>query len=271
MSEFSQRYGPWALIAGGAQGIGEAYSRHVAARGLNVVILDISEDALNEFVPTIEREYGVDCLGVEIDLARPDLLGAVTQAVGEREIGLLIYNAGLADVGPFYKPDTGLEYEQMKIAINVTGPFVLSYHYAKPMLARKSGGIILMSSGAGLQGSPYYAHYSATKAYDIVLAEALYGEFKPYNVDVLACVAGMTLSTAAKGYEHLDTSTFQTTTELVEETMAALGKQCTLIAGELNRKNREAMKDMPKEQLIEIMSQHAIENFLDGKVPKQNI
>ena len=53
--------------------------------------------------------------------------------------------------------------------------------------------------------------------------------------------------------------------------MAALGVQCTLIAGELNRKNREAMKDMPKEQLIEIMSQHAIDNFLDGKVPKQNI
>ena len=55
------------------------------------------------------------------------------------------------------------------------------------------------------------------------------------------------------------------------EAMAALGVQCTLIAGELNRKNREAMKDMPKEQLIEIMSQHAIDNFLDGKVPKQNI
>ena len=253
MSEFSERYGPWALIAGGAQGSGEAYCRHVGAQGLNVVVLDISPDALKEFVPTLEREYGVECLGVEIDLARQDLLAAVTQAVGDREIGLLIYNAGLADVGPFYKPDTGLEYEQMKIAINVTGPFVLSYHYAKPMLARKSGGIILMSSGAGLQGAPYYAHYSATKAYDIVLAEALYGEFKPYNVDVLACVAGMTLSTAAKGYQHLDTSTFQTTTELVDEAMAALGVQCTLIAGELNRKNREAMKDMPKEQLIEIL------------------
>jgi short-subunit dehydrogenase len=271
MSEFSERYGPWALIAGGAQGIGEAYSRYAAAQGLNVVVLDISQDALDAFVPAIEREYGVECLGVQVDLARPDLLAAVTVAVGDREIGLLVYNAGLADVGPFYKADTGLEYEQMRIAINITGPFVLSYHFAKPMLARKSGGIVLMSSGAGLQGAPYYAHYSATKAYDIVLAEALYGEFKPYNVDVLACVAGMTLSTAAKGYQHLDTSLFQTTTELVDETMAALGKQCSLIAGEHNRKSREAMNSIPKEQLIEMMGQHAIDNFLDGKVPKQNI
>jgi short-subunit dehydrogenase len=271
MSEFVERYGPWALIAGGAQGIGEAYSRYAAAQGLNVAVLDLSQDALDTFVPAIEQEYGVECLGVQLDLARPDLLDAVVAALEGREVGLLIYNAGLADVGPFYKPDTGLEYEQMRIAINVTGPFVLSYHFAKPMLARRSGGIILMSSGAGLQGAPYYAHYSATKAYDIVLAEALYGEFKPYEVDVLACVAGMTLSTAAKGYQHLDTSTFQTTTELVEETMAALGKQCTLIAGALNRKSRLALKDMSKEQLIEIMSQHAIDNFLDGKVPKQNI
>ena len=85
MSEFSERYGPWALIAGGAQGIGEAYSRHVAAQGLNVVVLDISPDALKEFVPTLEREYGVECLGVEIDLARQDLLAAVTQAVGDRD------------------------------------------------------------------------------------------------------------------------------------------------------------------------------------------
>lgn len=271
MSDFSERYGPWALIAGGAQGIGEAYARDVAAKGLNLVVLDISQEALDEFVPAIEREYGVDCLGVQIDLARSDLLDAVTQAVAGREIGLLIYNAGLADVGPFYKADTGLAYEQMRIAINVTGPFVLSYHYAKPMLARKAGGIILMSSGAGLQGAPYYAHYSATKAYNIVLAEALWGEFKPYNVDVLACVAGMTLSTAAKGYQHLDTSTFQTTTELVEEAMAALGKQSTLIAGELNRQGRQAMREMSREQLIEVISRHAIDNFLDGEVPRQHI
>lgn len=271
MSEFSEHYGPWALVAGGAQGIGEAYSRDVAAKGLNVVVLDISQDALDGFVPAVEREYGVECLGVQVDLARPDLLDVVTHAVADREIGMLIYNAGLADVGPFYKADTGLEYELMKIAINITGPFVLSYHYAKPMLARRTGGIILMSSGAGLQGAPYYAHYSATKAYDIVLAEALWGEFKPYNVDVLACVAGMTLSTAAKGYQHLDTSTFQTTTELVEETMAALGKQSTLIAGEFNRQARQALNALPKEQLIGIMAQHAIENFLDGKPPKQHI
>ncbi len=271
MSDFNKRYGPWAMVAGGAQGIGEAYTRHLAAKGLDVIVLDYSQQALDNFIPAIKQDYAVDCLGVTVDLAQQDMLDVVIQAVGDREIGLLIYNAGFADVGPFYKKDSGLELELMRIAINVTGPFVLSYHFAKPMLARKSGGIILMSSGAGLQGSPYYAHYSATKAYDIVLAEAMWGEFKPYNVDVLACVAGMTLSTAAKGYSHLDTSTFQTTTELVEEAMTALGQQCTLEAGAYNRKNRQLTKDLPKEKLIEIMARHAIDNFLEGETPVQNI
>ena len=271
MNGIKDRYGPWALVAGGAQGIGAAYSRFTAAAGLNVIVLDVSAEALDEFVPGLQQEYPIDALGLPIDLARADLVDAIADAIGEREVGLLIYNAGLADVGPFYKADTGLPWELAKIAVNVSGPFLLSYHFGKGMLARRRGGIILMSSGAGLQGSPYYAHYSATRAYNIVLAEALWGEFKPYNVDVLACVAGMTLSTAAKGYQHLDTSNFQTTEELVEEAMAALGQQCTLIAGEHNRKNREMIKDLPREQLIEIMAQHAIDNFLGGEPPEQNL
>jgi len=271
MTEFTEQYGPWALIAGGAQGIGEAYTRYAAAQGLNVVVIDISRDALDTLTPEIERQYGVACLGVELDLSRPDLLELVIEAVGDREIGLLIYNAGIADTGPFYKPDSGLDYEQTKIAVNVTGPLVLCYHFARPMLARKSGGIILMSSGAGMQGAPYYGHYSATKAYNLTLAESLWGEFKPYNVNVLACIAGMTLSTAAESYAHLDTSDFQTTTELVDETMAALGEKCSLVAGEKNRENRKFMEQLSREQQVEIIGRHAIDSFFDGKVPEQNI
>lgn len=269
--EFAERYGPWGLVAGGARGIGEAWSRFLAARGVHVVVIDNEPDALASFAAALRREYGVECLAVEIDLARPDMLDVVAEVVGEREIGMLVYNAALADVGPFYKADTGLAHELARIAVNVTGPLVLTHHYARGMLARGRGGIVLMSSGAGMQGAPYHAHYSATKAYDLVLAEALWGEFRPHGVDVLACVAGMTLSTAAEGFAHLDTSTFQTPAELVDEAMAALGRQCTLFAGEPQRAGRAMMKDLPREQLVEIMARHAIDNFLGGEPPEQNV
>jgi short-subunit dehydrogenase len=271
MSDFQEQYGPWALVAGGAEGIGAAYVRHAAARGLNVVVLDVAADALARSCRETARDFGVECLAVEVDLASEALLPRVVDAVADREVGLLVYNAGLADVGPFYKEDSGLDYELHRIAVNVTGPFSLAYHFGRPMLARRRGGIILMSSGAGFQGSPYYAHYSATRAYNIVLAEALWAEFKPYDVDVLACAAGMTLSTAADGYRHLDTSGFQTPDELVEEALAALGNQCTLVAGKMHRENRAAAERLPREKLIEVMGRHAIDSFLGGEAPPQKL
>lgn len=271
MTIFTDKYGPWALIAGGAQGIGEAYSRYAAAQGLNVAVLDLSAAALEALLPELEKQHGVETLGLEIDLGRPDVLTEVVAALDDREVGLLVYNAGIADIGPFYKEGGSLEFEQHKLAVNVTGPLVLTYHFARPMLQRKRGGIVLMSSGAGLHGSPYYGHYSATKAYDMVLAQALWGEFKPYNVDVLACVAGMTLSTAAESYQHLDTSGFQTPGELVEEAMAALGQQSTLIAGDEHRQGRELLNQLPLDQRIEFVGSHAVNNFHEGKVPDQEI
>jgi uncharacterized protein len=271
MTDFAVKYGPWALVAGGAQGIGEAYSRKLALLGLNVAVLDSSREALDTFVPALGAETGVETLALHIDLSSSKLLEEVQKAVGDREIGMLVYNAGLADVGPFYKADTGLEHELKKIAVNVSGPLLLSYHFAKAMLRRRSGGIILMSSGAGLQGSPYYSHYAATRAYNIVLGESLWAEFKPCGVDVLSCAAGMTLSTAAEGFEHLDTSTFQTPERLVEEAIAALGQQSLLIAGNAQREGMEAAKGVPREMIVEFMAQHAVDNFLNGEIPDQNI
>lgn len=271
MSGFTEKYGPWALVAGGARGIGEAYSRYAAAQGLNVIIIDREPSALEAITQDLTDKYGVECLPVNVDLSAPDMLEKVVDVVGDREVGLLVYNAGIADVGPFFKSDTGLDFEKMRIAVNVTGPLLLTYHFARPMLRREAGGIVLMSSGAGLKGAPYYAHYSATKAYDIALGQALWAEFKPYNVDVIAVAAGMTLSTAAEGFKHLDTSNFQTPTELVDEVMGALGKMPMLVAEANHRANHEKMKVLPDEVIIDYLANHAINNFLGGSPPKQAI
>ncbi len=271
MSKFHKKYGPWALVAGGAQGIGEAWCRYAAERGLNVIALDVDQSALDKIGTTLPKEFGVECLPVKVDLSADDMLEQVIDAVGEREVGLLVYNAAVADVGPFFKESTGLEFEKTRIAVNVTGPTLLTYHFAKPMLARRAGGIILMSSGAGLRGAAYYAAYSATKAHTINLAEALWYEFRPYNVDVLAVVAGMTLSTAAKGFEHLDTSGFQTPEECVAEAMETLGKEPRIISGEAHRDGHEQLDQLPNTQAVEAMAQHALSDFLGGTPPEQAI
>jgi short-subunit dehydrogenase len=271
MTDFRNKYGPWALVAGGAQGIGAAYAHYAAARGLDVAVIDIHQGALDAIRVDLETRYGVECLALRIDLGASDMLEQITAGVGERAIGLLVYNAAIADVGPFFKPGTGLDFERKRIAINVSGPLVLTWHFGRSMLARRRGGIVLMSSGSGLKGAPYYAAYAATKAYTINLGQSLWHEFKPYGVDVLAVAGGMTLSTAAAGYQHLDTSTFQTSEQLVDEAMEVLGKQPLMISGEAHRAAREQLDQLPDEQVIAFMAQHAIDNFLGGKPPEQAI
>jgi hypothetical protein len=271
MTEWCERYGPWALVAGGAQGIGAAYSRYLAKRGLNLLVIDNAPAALAAIGEELRDSGGTECVTLELDLASPQLLERVRSEIAAREVGLLVYNAALADVGPFYKQDTGLEFERARLAVNVVAPLELVYTLGRPMLARGRGGIILMSSGAGLQGSPFYAHYAATKAYLTTLAESLWFEFRPYGVDVLACIAGMTLSSAAPAYAHLDISGFQTPEEVVEEAMLALGKTGSIITGEANRQNRQLLAGLPREQQVELISQHAVQNFLGGVVPAQNL
>lgn len=271
VTTFKQKYGPWALVAGGAQGIGETFARYAASRGVNVIVVDIDQDALDEIAVALPQEFGVDCLPVSVNLSADDMLEKVVEATGEREVGLLVYNAAISSVGPFFNKDFGLEFEKARIAVNVTGPLLLTYHFAKPMLARRAGGIILMSSGAGLKGAPYYSAYSATKSYEIALGQALWYEFKPYDVDVLAVAAGMTLSTAAPAFQHLDSTGFQTTEECVDEAMKALGKQPLIISGAKNRDDRKTWANLPDEEVIEIVAQHAIQNFLGGKAPQQAV
>ena len=268
---FKEKYGPWALVAGGALGIGEAWSRYVAAQGVNVIALDVNEAALDEIGETLPKEFGVECLPAKVDLSADNMLEQVIDVVGDREVGLVIYNATVSTVGPFFSQDTDLDFEKMRIAVNISGPVLLTYHFAKPMLARRAGGIIYMASGAGLRGAAYYSAYSATKAHNIALAEALWYEFKRYDVDVLAVAAGMTLSTAAEGFKHLDTSGFQTPKECVTEAVATLGKHPRIISGEAHRAGHEQLDQLPNTQAIEAMAQHAITNFLGGMPPEQFI
>jgi len=276
--EFRKHYGPWALVAGGARGIGEAYVRFAARQGLDVFVLHAHAESLAATVEAVRGELEVSCEGIEVDLADASVLDTVRGVVGDREVGLLVYNAALADVGPFYKAehpaDDGLDYELRKLAINVRAPLVLLHHFGRAMLARRAGGIVLMSSGTGITGSPFYAHYAATKAYNINLAQGLWREFQPYGVDVLACIAGMTRSSwtedaQARGEgEELE---YQSCEEVVEEAMAALGKVPSVMTGEHNRRNFELLDSLPLEQRVEILARHAIGNFLGGEEPKQHL
>lgn len=274
-ADFKLRYGPWALIAGGGAGIGAAHARRAAANGLNVAIIDKDSATLDAFVATLRTQYpDREFLSLALDLADPAVAAQAIDELGGREVGLLIYNSAVSDVGPFFKADSDIEFERSKIQVNMASPFEFVYRLARPMLQRGRGGIVLMSSGTGYQGAPYYAHYGATKAYSIVLAEGLWYEFKPYNVDVLACVAGMTKSPgieAAIARGEGRKSFYQTPDEVAAEAMAALGKVPSHLCGAPNRRNFLLQKLLPRKLVVVEIAKHALANFLGGKLPSQRL
>ena len=98
VNDFRDRYGPWAVIAGGTTGIGEAYSRELAALGLNLVIIGLERDRLEQLAGELEAQHSVEVRTANLDLACADLLEEVRALTTDIEVGLLVYNAALGNL-----------------------------------------------------------------------------------------------------------------------------------------------------------------------------
>ncbi len=171
---FRSTYGPCALIAGAAVGLGAEYSRQVAAHGLDLVLLDRDAAPLAATADEIRARYGVQTRTITVDLGRPDLVETIRPSIADREIGLLIYNAAIGTVAPFL--DVSPEHGDAMLDVNCRGPMRLVHALAPPMVQRGRGGIVLMSSMSGNVGSAQLAVYAATKAFTLVLGDALWWE-----------------------------------------------------------------------------------------------
>jgi short-subunit dehydrogenase len=192
MNGFVERYGPWAVVAGASEGIGASFSKKLASRGMNLVLVARRAAPLEELASELRQEHGVEVRVQALDLGSPDSVAGMSAATEGLDVGLMIYNAAYSPIGTFL----ALEVEEhlKAVDVNVCGPLRLSHYFGKRFVERGKGGIILMSSMSGFQGTAMVANYAATKAYDMVLAEGLWYELRQKGVDVLACVAGATLT-----------------------------------------------------------------------------
>jgi len=192
MSSFVERYGPWAVVAGASEGIGASFSQKLAARGMNLVLVARRAAPLEELATELRQKHGVEVRAQPLDLGSPDAVAGMSAATEGLDVGLMIYNAAYSPIGAFL--DIDVEEHLKAVDVNVYGPLRLSHYFGRRFVERGKGGIILMSSMSGFQGTAMVANYAATKAYDTVLAEGLWYELHQHGVDVLACVAGATLT-----------------------------------------------------------------------------
>lgn len=253
---FRDRYGPCALVAGAAVGLGAEWSRQLAARGLDLLLLDHDAAALEAAAAAIRAAHRVAVRPVTIDLVRTDLLDALQPHLAGREVGLLVYNAAIGTVAPFLDLDP--EHVAAMIAVNCRGPLLLARALLPAMAARGRGGVVLMSSLSGNVGSAQLAVYAATKAFALVAAEALWAEMRPQGVDVLAVQPGSTrtpgwLTSQPAGDVGLGLPVMDPA-DVVREALDALGVEPVVVPGEMNRQGAEALARLPRRDVIELMS-----------------
>lgn len=249
MKDFAKQYGPWAVIAGASEGLGEAFARALAARGINLVLIARRKEVLEQLAATLPN---VQVRIAAIDLGRADLDVAIAPFVDDIEVGLLVSNAARSVIGRFEQQSLA---DQLNVVdVNCRALVTLTHKLTPGMVARKRGGVIVMSSLAAGQGAPFLATYGASKGFGLLFAEALWHELSPFGVDVIACRAG---ATRTPNYERLKPQgsppPLMEAAPVVEEALAELSRTPSFVAGWKNRLAATAMGLLPRRFAIGIM------------------
>jgi short-subunit dehydrogenase len=264
MSEFRERYGSWALIAGASEGVGLAFAHALAEREVNVVLLSRRQSVLDTVAADLQGKWGIHTRPLAVDLAAPGAARLVTERTADVEVGLFIYCAG-ADANFVQFLDAPVGAAEDMVVRNCLVLTQLCHHFAGPMVERGRGGIIVVSSGAALVGARRMVAYGASKAFDLVLGEALWAELHG-RVDVLSLVLGVTdtpalrrLLAARGNLASADDGTTipgaATPEEVVAEALDNLTSGPTLFVGEELREGSKALGGMARSDAARVMLQ----------------
>ena len=236
-NSFQTKYGNWALITGASAGIGEEYARQIAAKGLNVVLVARRKQKLEGLAEELNRKHGVQTQIIATDLSTPDFMDAIIDGTSDIEIGLLVNNAGIYELGDFL--DIPIDFQVKMLQLNTRAPLLLTHHFSKAMKARNRGGIIIVGSTVSGFGAPTNANYAATKSYDMILAEGLAAELKDSGVDVQAFLPGGTWTEGARRMisqpSMMIKSMMMEASPTVKASLNGLGKRTIVVPGLMNK------------------------------------
>lgn len=190
-AQLRSRYGKWALIAGGSEGVGAEFARQLAEAGLNCVLVARRSAPLEALASELRKAYDVEIRTASIDLAEPDATAKMLGQVEGLPLGLLIFNAGGDPNGAKFL-DAELASWQSLVRRNIDTLMSSLHVFGRRLVAQGHGGIIIVTSEAAFGGASRLNVYSGTKGFGLNLGESLWIELKRLNVDVLNLVLGST-------------------------------------------------------------------------------
>ncbi len=177
----------WALVTGATAGIGESFTRLLATKGFNLVLVARDEARLHERAAGLKEKFGAQSVVIVADLATEAGCAKVEDYIRANEIEVLINNAGFGINKAFTRSDLAKEEEVLKVLVRT--PMRLMHVALPGMKERNSGVVINVSSIASFIAG---GAYSASKAYLTVLSESLSTELSATNIKVCALCPGFT-------------------------------------------------------------------------------
>ncbi len=249
-TDFAERYGPWAIIAGGSEGIGSALAERLAAQGFNLLLVARKPVPLDAASADLRKRYATEVRTLSLDLTTAEAAVKVIDAVAGCAVGLVIYNAG-ADSNFECFVDRPLEESERMVMLNVMTPMRLARHFAQAMVKRGKGGIVLCSSLAGVAGRPKNAVYSATKAFVNVLAEVLWFELGKQEIDVLAAILPTVRTPAMErlGIDFNGPNGAADSDDIADEILAQIKNGPALHAGGFHQRAMH-LRALPRDQAV---------------------
>ena len=190
--------GKWALLTGASAGIGRAFAEELARGGTNLVLTARRRDRLEDLAQKLAIAHKIQTAVFVADLADSNASDEIFEFTNGQgiEIELLINNAGFGAYGEFETREIRRLTDMVRV--NCTAVVHLTRLYVPAMAARRHGDILILASTAAFQAVPYITTYAATKAFDLLFAEGLAEEMKPYGVRVCALCPGSTESEFAQ-------------------------------------------------------------------------
>jgi short-subunit dehydrogenase len=178
-----------AIVTGASSGIGREIARQLAARGRPVLAVARRLDRLEELAAEARANQGATIHTLQLDVTRPESAFALrdrARALGGAE--WLVNDAGQMRVGPVSGADPAQQAAMVRL--NCEAPVAICAAIVPDLVARKAGVVLNVASLAGMQPTPFFAAYGASKAFLITYTEALREELRGTGVSVTALCPG---------------------------------------------------------------------------------
>ena len=182
--------GKTVLVTGSTRGIGKAIAEEFAKHGANVIVSGTVKERAQEVAKELAEKYGVNTLGVGMDVADPRSVEGAFKEINAAfgGVDILVNNAGITRDTLFLRMKT--DDWQKVLDVNLTGAFLVTKQVVRYMTKKRWGRIINISSVVGFTGNVGQVNYATTKAGLIGFTKSLAKELAPRNVLVNAVAPG---------------------------------------------------------------------------------